>query len=131
MSLARKRPVEAAVVSILSHKRDDRGMQLMKCETRCIKQGEIHELVTTDHFDSKPGDRIDRVGFLGFAETTRGGVIAKGDLVFLGESRKCIGTVLGFDDCHAPNHLNILIARPQPVTGADLQLAREMSIRFE
>jgi hypothetical protein len=39
--------------------------------------------------------------------------------------------VLGFDACHFPNHYNILIRAPRPVTGLELSLAPETEIRFE
>jgi hypothetical protein len=124
-----KRPVHGVLVKVLTHRRDDRGMELEPYASRCVRQGEVHELVTTSQSDTAPGSRVDRVGFLGFAEIGCAGVIDRGDRLWIGE--RLIGAVLGFDACHFPNHYNILIRADRLVTGLDLALAPEMTIRFE
>jgi L-arabinose 1- dehydrogenase len=124
-----KRPIDAAIVKPLHHKRVDRGMRLIEHESRCIGRGEIHELVTTDQVDAVPGDRIDRVGFLGFGEFKAGGVVERGDVVRLGGRR--LGTVVGFDDCHYPNHYNILIAVGELLSATDLGLGVTNTIVFQ
>jgi hypothetical protein len=124
-----KRPVIGTLVKILLHRRNDRGMELEPYASRCVRQGEVHELVTTDHTQTAPGTRIDRVGFLGFVEISRGGVIDQGDELWVNGRR--IGIVLGFDACHFPNHYNVLITTNNTHTGADLALEPEATIRFE
>ncbi|MEV6717865.1 hypothetical protein AB0M48_38165 [Lentzea sp. NPDC051208] len=123
-----KREITATVVKVLVHQRDDRGMSLEPFASRCVREGEVHELVTTDHDDTTPGARIDRVGFLGFAEIGCAGVIDRGDEVWIGGVR--VGTVLGFDACHFPNHYNILVHVPQLRTGPDLGMKPELGVRF-
>lgn len=123
-----KRVVRATLVKVLLHHRDDRGMAIEPHASRCVRAGEVHELVTTDHRETAAGARIDRVGFLGFAEIGCGGVIDRGDEFRLGG--RLIGTVLGFDACHFPNHYNILITVPRPVSGADLALTPELPVEF-
>lgn len=123
-----KRPVDATLVKVLTHARTDRGMSLEDFASRCVRVGELHELVATDHGETTPGSRIDRVWFLGFAEIDRAGVVERGDEVRIGPHR--IGTVLGFDSCHFPNHYNILIQSPAPATGAALALTPELPVRF-
>lgn len=124
-----KRSVHGRLVKVLLHRRDDRGMALEPHAARCVRAGEVHELVTTDHDETAPGARIDRVGFLGFVELGNAGVIDRGDTVRIGG--RTVGTILGFDACHFPNHYNILIHAPVPVTGADLGLAPELAVTFE
>lgn len=124
-----KRTVTGTLVKVLLHRRDDRGMQLEPHASRCVRQGEVHELVTTDHTRTAPGARIDRVAFLGFVEILRAGVIDRGDELWINEQQ--IGTVLGFDACHFPNHYNIIIAADLAQTGFDLALQAEAAIRFE
>jgi hypothetical protein len=124
-----KRAVTAAIVKVLIHHRDDRGMTLEPYASRCMRRGEVHEIVSTIHTDTTPGSRIDRVAFIGFAEIDRGGVIDRGDRVMIGEV--CIGTVLGFDTCHYPNHYNILVCTDEPRSGRDLALEPEVELRFE
>ncbi|MGX7824469.1 DUF6917 domain-containing protein [Actinokineospora sp. 24-640] len=121
-----KRAVSGTLVKVLVHRREDRGMRLEEFASRCVRRGEVHELVTTDH--GVADGRIDRVGFLGFAEIDRGGVIDRGDEVRVGGT--VVGTVLGFDACHFPNHYNILIHRDSPVTGSDIALSPESAVRF-
>lgn len=123
-----KRPVTGAVVKVLLHRRDERGMQLEPYASRCVRRGELHELVTTDQVRAAPGARIDRVGFLGFVEVLRAGVIDRGDELWV--NGRSIGTVLGFDACHFPNHYNIIVAADPLQTGHDLGLEPEAPIRF-
>lgn len=123
-----KRVVRAALVKVLTHHRADRGMRLEEHAARCVRAGEVHELVSTDQWDPRPGARIDRVGFLGFAELLCGGVVDRGDMVRIGDTP--VGTVLGFDACHLPNHYNILIHTPRPVSGRDLRLRPEAPVTF-
>lgn len=123
-----KRTVAGTLVKVLWHRRDDRGMHLEPYASRCVRHGEIHELVTTDHTDTAPGARIDRVAFLGFVEILQAGVVDRGDHLWINE--QSIGTVLGFDACHFPNHYNILIATHPPQSGLDLALQPEAQVRF-
>lgn len=124
-----KRPVTGELVKILTHKRDDRGMELTEFASRCVRREEIHELVTTDHDDPSTGAVIDRVGFLGFVEVATGGVIDRGDEVRI--DGHLVGTVLGFDSCHFPNHYNILIHADKTSSGPDLGLRPAMEVRFD
>ncbi|MGZ0204100.1 DUF6917 domain-containing protein [Streptomyces sp. RM1] len=123
-----KRVVRGVLVKVLVHRRTDRGMRLEEHAARCVRRGEVHELVTTDQWEPRPGARIDRVGFLGFVELGCGGVIDRGDLVRIGDA--VVGTVLGFDACHLPNHYNILIHAERPVSGGDLALRPETAVSF-
>jgi Family of unknown function (DUF6917) len=123
-----KRPVAATVVKVLKHRRDDRGMRLEPFASRCVRAGEVHELVTTDEPDTATGARVDRVGFLGFAEIGNAGVIDRGDRVLVDGAP--VGTVLGFDACHFPNHYNVLILTDRPTTGPELAVKPETKIAF-
>jgi hypothetical protein len=125
---ARKRTVRGVIVKLLTHTREDRGMRLMDVETRALLRTEIHELVTTDQDCAAAGEAIDRVGFLGFAEIAAGGIVERGDRVLVDD--RPIGTVLGFDDCHFPNHLNVLIAVERLQTADTLGLTVESEIYF-
>ncbi|MET0132866.1 MAG: hypothetical protein ABW215_04655 [Kibdelosporangium sp.] len=124
-----KRAVRGTLVKVLTHSRTDRGMRLEDFASRCVRRGEVHELVTTDQADHEPGARIDRVGFLGFVEVDRAGVIDRGDELWVGG--RLVGTVLGFDSCHFPNHYNVLVAVTELVTGPGLGLAPEAPVVFQ
>ena len=124
-----KRAVRATLVKVLLHSRTDRGMSLLEWASRCVRAGEVHELVVTDQWDPAAGARIDRVGFLGFAEMECGGVVDRGDVLRIGDTE--VGPVLGFDGCHFPNHYNILVHNPSLLTGASLDLRPEYPVLFE
>jgi hypothetical protein len=85
-------------------------------------------MVTTDQSDAVLGDKIDRVGYLGFAEIASGGVMEVGDPVRIAGTQ--IGRVLGFDDTHYPNHYNILIATDRLLTSQDIDVDVESPITF-
>ncbi|KAA0912395.1 MULTISPECIES: DUF6917 domain-containing protein [Streptomyces] len=125
-----KRAVRGTLVKVLLHRRTDRGMTLEPYTSRCVRRGELHELVATDQDGAGPGARIDRVGFLGFAELTCAGVVDRGDGCWIGG--RLVGTVLGFDACHFPNHYNILIAAAADrlPTGGSLGLRPELPVAF-
>lgn len=124
-----KRAAVASLVKLLFHERDDRGMRLIEHATRCVQRQEIHEIVTTDQRDLAPGDRVDRVGFIGFAEFSVGGVVERGDTVLL--DGRSIGVVAGFDECHFPNHYNVLIESRMLLTGADGDIGIGSELRFQ
>jgi hypothetical protein len=124
-----KSPVSGRLVKLLQHTRTERGMTLADYRTRCVLRGEIHEIVTTDQRDAEAGERIDRVGFVGFAELDRGGVVERGDVALAGGVE--FGRVLGFDDCHFPNHLNVLVAANRLLTADGLGAEVGSEIRFE
>ncbi|MFA1546930.1 DUF6917 domain-containing protein [Actinomadura chokoriensis] len=115
-----KRAVPATVVKVLAHRRHDRGMRLEPFASRCVRAGEVHELVATDHGETAPGARIDRVAFLGFAEINGAGVLDRGDELWIGG--RCVGVLLGFDGCHLPNHYNVLVRAEPARTGTELGL---------
>lgn len=123
-----KRTIRSVIVKTLHHERDDRGMMLMPVESRCMRRGELHELVTTDQTGAVPGDRIDRVGFLGFVEIVEPGVIEIGDEVVA--NGKLIGRVVGFDECHFPNHYNLLVGCDRLWTADALELDVDKLVVF-
>jgi L-arabinose 1-dehydrogenase len=123
-----KHEAVARVVKLLFHTRDDRGMTLSPWTSRCVPAGQIHELVTTIDRPQRPGDRVDRVGFLGFAEFRTPAVVERGDEVWVGSRR--LGVVAGFDECHHPNHYNLLIGSERVWSAADLDLRVGDAIRF-
>jgi len=120
---AKKRTVKGKIVVVHDLKLDNRGYKLIPSPSRVILSGEIHELISTDEEKAKPGEEVDSAGIIGFAEFTVGGVLAAGDTVTIG--KKEIGPIAGFDESHAPNHLNIIIKTSDKVSGSDLKIELE------
>lgn len=128
LRMSSKHPLSASLVKLLFHGSHERGMALSPWKSRCVRAGEIHELVTTTDRPVRPGDHVDRVGFLGFVAFDGPGIIERGDEVWLRDKR--VGTVAGFDECHAANHLNVLIDAERPYTAGDLDATIGQEVRF-
>lgn len=123
-----KDPTHGRIVKLLTHKKLDRGMVLIEEQSRCVQKNQVHELVTTDQKNLTARCRVDRVGFLGFAEINNNSVIERGDKFYIG--KQLIGTVVGFDACHAPNHYNIIIEVPELISATDIALQVGHTITF-
>lgn len=121
-------PVDGKLVAILRPCRLDRALQLIPEKSRCIRAGEVHELILTDQLDAVPGSCVDRVAYLAFAEFAKGGVIVQGDVLTI--DGQTIGELIGYDETHMPNHLNIVIGGETFVSGYDrgLNLGGHLSI---
>ncbi|MFD0773218.1 DUF6917 domain-containing protein [Streptomonospora algeriensis] len=99
---------------MLVHRRDERGMALLPFASRCVQAGEVHEPVATDHTGTAAGARIDRWRSSVRGDRLRGG-LDRGDEMRV--NGRVVGTVLGFDGCHLPNHYNIPVHSPGPADG--------------
>lgn len=114
-----KRVGRSKIVLVYRHKRLDRRMVLIPYYTRCIKNGEIHELVVATEIMMEDGlSGAPDVGYIGFIEFETGCIIVVGDRVAIGPRH--IGQVVGFDETHFPNHLNIVVKAPDLVSGEEL-----------
>lgn len=126
--IATKRTVLATLVAVMDMKVEKRGLQLIPSCTRVLLKNGIHELIITDEEDARPGERVDSISYLGFVEVNKGGVVAVGDKVALGQ--KTVGEVAGFDETHMPNHWNIVIRSSKKATGVELHAQVEGEIIF-
>lgn len=115
---SKKALVWGRVVAVMDAKISRRGLRLMVSPTRALLSGQIHELIVTDEEDAAPGKTVNRIAYVAFFELEKGGVVAKGDKVTLqGET---IGEIVGFDETHAPNHLNIVARSKERCSGEEL-----------
>lgn len=112
-----KRAVAGPLVVILDGRMEDRGLELITPISRCLRTYDVHELILTDEAEAKPGGKVNRIAYLGFFEVASGGVIVSGDKVLLDEVS--IGTLIGYDETHMPNHLNIVILTDELLTGLE------------
>ncbi|OIK07782.1 Gfo/Idh/MocA family protein [Streptomyces monashensis] len=128
-----KNPVSTKVVRLLFHITEDRGMTLSPWGSRAVSVGEIHELVTTTDRPRAEGDKVNRAGFVGFVEFQDPAMLCRGDEVWVrqaGRPDRRIGTLAGFDECHYPNHYNVLIDSDRLWTAGDIDLKPGDEIRF-
>ena len=119
-----KRQATGSFAVVLDGTFDDRGLELISPSSRAVKTSEIHELILSDE-KTGPGQRVNRIAYVGFIEISRGGVIVLGDPVRVGDI--VIGTIAGFDETHMPNHLNIVLAGNRK-SGRELGLSVENTI---
>lgn len=129
LRMSSKEPATARLVKLLFHRREDRNMVLSPWASRCFRNGEIHELVTTTRGYAAEGDRIDSVGFLGFAEFSGATVIERGDEFW--RDGRLIGRVVGFDESHAPNHYNIIVEVDQLISAEDIGMRIGEQVLFK
>lgn len=123
-----KRDVTGELVVVLSGKMNNRNLELITPISRCVCQHEIHELIFTDEA-AGPGDKVDRIAYLGFFEVHSGGVLIAGDELEI--NGQVIGTLAGFDQTHMPNHQNIVINTKFLSSGKDLETKVGDKIKFK
>ena len=125
---ASNRPITGEVVTVLDLSQEARGLCLIPTYSRVLVAHSIHELVATDEIDKKPGETVNRVAFLAFVEILQSGCAIVGETVEIGE--ETIGSIIGFDETHEPNHMNIVIGVNQRRTGRQLQIDLGTAVRF-
>jgi hypothetical protein len=106
-----KEVVRGTVCAVLMQRLDNRGLELVVPPSRAVRAGDVHELLLSDEQFLHRGQRIDRITGLVFFVVTQPGVILRGDRLTIDAAP--IGSVLGFDESHAPNHLNIVLSAEQ------------------
>ena len=125
---AANRPVHGGVVTVLDSTHESRGLKLIPTYSRALPRNSIHELIATDELDKKPGDTANRIAYLAFFEVSRGGCVIVGETLVV--DGKSVGPVLGFDETHEPNHINIIVGVTKRSTGPQLKIAVGSKIKF-
>ena len=125
---AANRPVAGTVVTVLNSAHEARGLKLIATWSRALPKNSIHELIATDEAGKRPGDTADRIAYLAFFEVTRGGCIIVGETLFV--DGKAVGEIIGFDETHEPNHINIIIGVKQRQTGRQMKISVGSQIKF-
>jgi hypothetical protein len=125
---AANRPVEGEVVTVLDSTHESRGLKLISTYSRALQKNSIHELIATDETGGKPGGAVNRIAYLAFFEVSRGGCIIVGETLFVNDQP--VGEVIGYDETHEPNHLNIVIGVKQRQTGPQLKISLGNKIKF-
>lgn len=117
---AESAPVSGRLVTVLHASVQGRGLQLINPISRALRQHDVHELIITDEEQAGPGARVERVWYAGFFEVEAGGMAIVGAPVTIGG--RPLGELVGFDETHMPNHLNIVLRATSPATGLELGL---------
>ena len=118
-SIIVKQDLIGRLITVHGTIRRNRGLRPITQKTRAIKMGEIHEVILTDDF--MDNDRIiNNAAIIGFVDFLTSGLIKTKDRLYIRNNE--IGIVIGFDETHMPNHLNILIYSKKFKAGLDLNL---------
>lgn len=125
---AANRAVKGGVITVLDSTHETRGLKLIPTYSRALPKNSIHELIATDETSKKPGDTANRIAYLAFFEVNRGGCIIVGETLFV--DGKAIGQIIGFDETHEPNHINIIIGVKARKTGPQLEISVGSKIKF-
>ena len=125
---AANRSVEGEVVTVLDSTHEARGLKLISTYSRALQKDSIHELIATDETGAKPGSTVNRIAYLAFFEVSRGGCVIVGEALWLG--KRAVGTVVGFDETHEPNHINIIVGVGRRQTGRQLKFSVRGKIHF-
>jgi hypothetical protein len=123
-----KAPVAARVTGILTNLARNRNLRLIDPPSRAVRANDVHELsCTTEH--RRPGDVVQDVGYLAFVVFDESGVLASGDILQV--DGRDFGVVLGFNQIHSPNHLNVVVRVESLTTGlrAEWQLDTPLSFK--
>lgn len=125
---AANRPAAGGAVTVLDSTHEARGLKLISTYSRALPRYSIHELIATDEADQRPGGAVNRIAYLAFFEVTRGGCVIVGETLVV--DGKPVGEVIGFDETHEPNHINIIIGVSRCATGRQLKIAIGSKIKF-
>ncbi|MTI94818.1 MAG: hypothetical protein FH749_04930 [Firmicutes bacterium] len=118
--------VTADLVVVLTGQYENRNLKLIGQPSRAVSRYQVHELIVTDQH-AKPGDIVNPIAYLGFVEFTNSGVLVAGDQLKV--DGEVIGTIVGFDETHMPNHLNIVL-HGQRICGKQRGLELGQQLKF-
>lgn len=121
--------IKMKIVAVLDGKLDNRGLELIQPISRTFSKNTIIELIATDDANASPGNKVDNIAYLAFAELQNGGVLLEGDTVLW--KNNPLGVIAGYDDTHMPNHQNTIIRVNTRISGKELgfQLGDEIVVR--
>jgi hypothetical protein len=117
---AAKTPIRGRVVVVLRGTLENRSLALIAPISRAFPAGTIIELIGTDEQGAGPGASVQKIAYIAFVELLDGGVLLAGDMVSINGNE--IGTIVGFDDTHMPNHQNTILRVEKRIPGDGLGL---------
>ena len=121
-----RREIRGSLVAIMQNRLENRGLLLIPQPSRAVRQGDVHEFISTAEPGVGPKSTVNSVSYIGFVEFFTAGVICIGDAVKV--RGITIGTIAGFDDTHMPNHMNIVISQDGLRSGSELGLKLDETV---
>ena len=124
----KKAPILARPVGILTNLSFGRNLELIVPPSRVVRINDVHELACTTEA-CQPGDTVKDVGYLAFVTFEQSGVVVVGDILEV--DGRDFGVVLGFNEIHFPNHINIVVLVEALTTGLKAGWRLDISLRFK
>ena len=121
--------IKARTVVVLDGMLENRELHLIKPISRVFPKGTIVELIGTDDNNASPGSIVNDIAYIGFFELLNGGVMVAGD--WIRWNGKTLGTIIGYDDTHMPNHQNVIVSMEKRIPGKLLGMHIEDEIIIE
>lgn len=106
------------VIAVLSNEVTNRNLKLIRNPSRAFVKSTVVEFLITS-MENKEEEIIQDISYLCFAEILESGLLVKGDKMIVKEQS---GYIIGFNEDHAPNHINVLISLDAPMPGRRLGL---------
>lgn len=128
VTFTQKKVVKAKMVAVLKGNIEKRGIELIHPASRVVRKGDIFELMYTLERDAQPGEKVDSVTYLGFVEVEEAGVLRVDDIVRINNEN--VGTVIGFDETHSPNHLNVILRLTTDIEKRGIELKLHTTVEF-
>src|SRR5699024_6241481 len=114
-----RRSLVGEVVAVMAGHIDSRGLKLIPQPTRALRKYDIVELIATEEKPNNEGT-INSISYIGFFEIKKGGVVKKGDYLMIND--KFIGEIVGYDETHSPNHLNMIVEMENKQSGKEMHI---------
>ncbi len=107
------------VMCVLSNTLKNRNLKIIHAPSRAICEKNVIEIIATDihYINSKI---IKDASYLCFAECLSTAILFKGDRISL--ENKFKGIIIGFNEDHSPNHLNVVVGIEKEKTGKCLKV---------
>jgi hypothetical protein len=115
---AGKSAMRGRVSVVLRGTLENRSLLLITPISRAFPAGSIIELIGTDETTAAPGGPVEKIAYIAFVELIDGGVLLAGDPVHINGT--LVGTIVGFDDTHVPNHQNTVLRVEKRIPGDEL-----------
>ena len=118
MKYSSKSSIKFRIKAVMKNKRIDRKLKLSEYVTRCINKNQLHEFLIANDWNNDKNKLLNDISYIGFMECTECGVIEIGDTIS-DDKGIIVGTVIGFDYTHMPNHMNIVLKSASEETGKE------------
>jgi len=107
------------MVAILDLSVQNRGLSILHSSSRSFQRDSVAEFLVTSE-EVELGGKVNSVSYLGFGAAMNSGQAVVGRKVLV--RGRQIGYIGGFDETHAPNHINVVLVVEEAISGLGVGL---------